>query len=241
MFNIQNSHMLQEILIPLISLILLEVILGIDNILFISILSSRLPEAEQKRLRYWGLGLALIMRLIFLTTIFWIMQLNTPLFSVMGLEVTGKELILLSGGLFLIYKTIKELYHFNQHSQKVISNDPKEKNLFRKLLVEIILIDLVFSIDSIITAVGMVDKIWIMYLAVIVSMIIMLVASNPINNFVQQYPSFKILALCFLIAIGISLVAEAFNIDIPKAYIYSSILFALFVDILQWRLLREAK
>ncbi len=226
--------MLTEIIVPLVSLIVLEVILGIDNIIFISILSDKLPESQRKKLRLWGIGLAMVMRLALLGLITWILKLDQTLFTLFEIVFTGKGIILLLGGLFLIYKSTKEIYHKSE-----LKNDPdtpKQGNRsFRQLLMEVILLDLVFSVDSIITAVGMVSELWIMYAAVIITVLIMLAASGPINAFISKHPSFKILALCFLMMIGVSLLAEGLNFAIPKGYIYFSMAFAFIVDIIQMK------
>lgn len=223
-----------EAIIPLVSLIALEVILGIDNIIFISILADKLPESQRSKLRYWGIGLAMIMRLALLALISWILKLDKVLFIIQDISFTGKGLILIAGGLFLIYKSTKEIYHKTEIAD---SNSPTQikKGSFLKLLGEVILLDLVFSIDSIITAVGMVNELWIMYTAVIVTVGIMLVASKPISDFISKHPSFKILALCFLMMIGVSLIAEGFQFEIPKGYIYFSMAFAFLVDIVQMK------
>lgn len=227
-----------DVIIPLISLIALEVILGIDNIIFISILADKLPENQRNKLRYWGLGLAMVMRLILLAFISWILQLDKTLFSLFEVDFTGKGIILILGGLFLIYKSTKEIYLKSETDETEISDVP-EKSSFKRLLSEVILLDLVFSIDSIITAVGMVQELWIMYTAVVVTVIIMLIASKPISNFIRQHPSFKILALCFLMMIGVSLIAEGFHFEIPKGYIYFSMAFAFLVDVIQMRTVKH--
>ena len=223
-----------EILIPLLSLIALEVILGIDNIIFISILADKLPESQRNKLRYWGIGLAMFMRLALLGVITWILKLDKELFEFNAVSFTGKGLILIAGGLFLIYKSTKEIYHKTEVAD---SNDPTKikKGSFKKLLGEVIILDLVFSVDSIITAVGMVNELWIMYTAVIVTVLIMLIASKPISEFISKHPSFKVLALCFLMMIGVSLIAEGFQFEIPKGYIYFSMAFAFLVDIIQMK------
>jgi predicted tellurium resistance membrane protein TerC len=223
-----------EILVPLLSLIVLEVILGIDNIIFISILSDKLPENQRDKLRYWGIGLAMFMRLALLGFISWILKLDSTLFSLFEIDFTGKGLILISGGLFLIYKSTKEIYHKTEVTSDYSLVNSKN-NSFKKLLGEIIILDLVFSVDSIITAVGMVNELWIMYTAVIVTVLIMLVASKPISAFISKHPSFKVLALCFLMMIGVSLLAEGFNFKIPKGYIYFSMAFAFLVDVIQMK------
>ena len=223
-----------DALIPLLSLIALEVILGIDNIIFISILADKLPESQRNKLRFWGIGLAMVMRLALLGFISWILKLDKTLFSLFEIDFTGKGIILILGGLFLIYKSTKEIYHKTEIANSHEAELPQKGN-FRKLLGEVIILDLVFSVDSIITAVGMVDELWVMYTAVIVTVIIMLFASKPISGFISKHPSFKILALCFLMMIGVSLIAEGFHFEIPKGYIYFSMAFAFLVDVIQMK------
>ncbi len=223
-----------DIVVPLLSLICLEVILGIDNIIFISILADKLPENQRNKLRYWGIGLAMIMRICLLALISWILKLDKTLFTAFDVAFSGKGLILISGGLFLIYKSTKEIYHKTEITYSDNAIIPK-KGTFGKLLLEVIILDLVFSIDSIITAVGMVQELWIMYTAVVVTVLIMLIASKPISNFITKHPSFKVLALCFLMMIGVSLLAEGFNFEIPKGYIYFSMAFAFLVDVIQMK------
>jgi predicted tellurium resistance membrane protein TerC len=222
-----------ESIVPLISLIVLEVILGIDNIIFISILSDKLPEHQRNKLRYWGIGLAMIMRLMLLAFISWILKLDQTLFSAFQIDFSGKSLILITGGLFLLYKSTREIYHKSEIKNVDITEIKTAS--FKRLLMEVILLDLVFSIDSIITAVGMVQELWVMYTAVIVTVIIMLVAAKPISDFIKKHPSFNILALSFLMMIGVSLLAEGLHFVIPKGYIYFSMAFAFLVDIIQMR------
>ncbi len=221
-------------LVALVSLIALEVILGIDNIIFISILADRLPEHQRNKLRIWGLSLAMLMRLALLAFIAWILKLDKTLFTLAQIEFSGKGLILIVGGLFLIYKSTKEIYHKTEMRNHE-DVPPTKGNSFGRLLSEVILLDLVFSVDSIITAVGMVQELWIMYTAVILTVVIMLIASKPISTFITRHPSFKILALCFLMMIGVALLAEGFHFEIPKGYIYFSMAFAFFVDIIQMK------
>lgn len=223
-----------DAIIPLISLIALEIILGIDNIIFISILADKLPEEQRNKLRYWGMGLAMVMRLILLGFISWILKLDTTLFSFLDTDFTGKGIILIVGGLFLIYKSTKEIHHKTEAANSNTENKSKVRK-FSTLLGEVILLDLVFSVDSIITAVGMVNELWVMYTAVIVTVVIMLIASKPISEFIYKHPSFKILALCFLMMIGVSLIAEGLHFEIPKGYIYFSMAFAFLVDIIQMK------
>ena len=229
-----------ESIIPLISLIALEIILGIDNIIFISILAEKLPEKDRNKLRYWGIGLAMLMRLLLLAAISWILKLDQTLFTINEIDFSGKGLILIAGGLFLIYKSTKEIYHKTETDESDNITNTKVKK-FGKLLSEVIILDLVFSVDSIITAVGMVQELWVMYTAVIVTVIIMLIASKPISDFIHKHPSFKILALCFLMMIGVSLIAEGFKFEIPKGYIYFSMAFAFLVDIIQMKTTKPNK
>ena len=230
--------MIQDILIPLFSLIALEIILGVDNIIFISILANRLPENQRDKLRYWGIGLAVVFRLILLAFISWILKLDQTLFTIINTDISGKGLILIAGGLFLIYKSTKEIYH----KTEIANSDKPTVNkivAFRQVLLEVLILDLVFSIDSIITAVGMVTELWIMYVSVIVAVIIMFIASKPIHNFINKHPSFKILALCFLMMIGVALLAEGLHFEIPKGYIYFSMAFAFLVDIIQMKTVKK--
>jgi predicted tellurium resistance membrane protein TerC len=230
--------MVLDAIVPLLSLIALEVILGIDNIVFISILSDKLPPEQRNKLRLWGIGLAMLIRLGLLAVISWILKLDTVLFTVFDIGISGKGIILIAGGLFLLYKSTKEIFHKTEEDDEG-SNPGTKQGSFKKLLSEIILLDLVFSIDSIITAVGMVQELWIMYTAVIVAVSIMLVASKPISNFIQKHPSFKVLALCFLMMIGLSLIAEGLHFKIPKGYIYFSMAFAFLVDLIQLKTIKK--
>lgn len=223
-----------EAIIPLLTLIVLEVVLGIDNIIFISILADRLPANDAKRLRLIGLGLAMIIRMLLLAVITWILKLDKTLFTVKDIEITGKGLILLAGGIFLLYKSTSEIYHKTELANQTIAPAPANAS-FGRLLLEVLLLDLVFSIDSIITAVGMVESLWVMYTAVIVTVIIMMFASGPISAFIKKHPSFKILALSFLMMIGVSLIAEGLHFEIPKGYIYFAMAFSFLVDVIQMK------
>lgn len=227
--------MTAEILISLLSLVLLEVVLGIDNIVFISILAARLPPDQQKKARRWGLLLAMVMRLGLLSIISVILQLKKELFPLFGQSITGKDLVLILGGLFLIYKSAKEIYHKTEGEEGDQSTKIKATT-FSSVIIQILILDAVFSIDSIITAVGMVTQLWVMYAAVIITVVLMLFAAEPISNFVNKHPAFKMLALAFLLLIGFSLITEGFGIKIPKGYIYFSMAFSLLVDILQMRM-----
>jgi predicted tellurium resistance membrane protein TerC len=227
-----------QLIISLLTLIALEVVLGIDNIIFISILANKLPAHQQKKARQWGILLAMVMRLGLLFGISFIMKLDNELFKIFNVSITGKGLILILGGLFLLYKSTKEIYHKMEGE-----NEDKEKQLktvtFSSIIGQILLLDLVFSVDSIITAVGLVSEVWVMYVAVIVTVIIMLVAAAPISNFVNKHPSFKILALSFLMLIGFTLLIEGFNVHIPKGYVYFAMAFSLLVDVVQMKVLNK--
>ncbi len=220
--------------IAFITLCALEIVLGIDNIVFISILTNRLPKEEQAGARRTGLMLALVMRLGLLFSISWMMSLIHPLFTLMNNEISGRDLILLIGGLFLIYKSVKEIHHKVEDADD--GNQSPKKMSYAAVIGQIVLIDLVFSLDSVITAVGMVDRIEIMIAAVIVSMAVMLVSAAPISNFVNRHPAIKVLALAFLIMIGVALIGQGLDFNIPKAYIYFSMAFALGVEMINIRI-----
>lgn len=227
-----------EQIIALLTLILLEVVLGLDNIIFISIVAARLPTHQQRKARRLGLILAMIMRLALLTIISLILKLQGDLFRIASMGISGKDLILIAGGLFLLYKSSTEIHHKMEGEEGDTSKKIKV-NTFAGVIGQILILDLVFSIDSIITAVGMVDDLWIMYIAVIVSVGVMLFASEPISKFVNKHPAFKMLALSFLLLIGVSLIAEGLEFHIPKGYIYFSMAFALLVNVFQMRMNRK--
>lgn len=218
-----------DIWISFLTLCALEIVLGIDNLIFISILTSKLPKEQQQKARQLGLSLALVMRVALLFSISWIMSLKDDLFTIGQIGVSGRDLILLIGGLFLIYKSVKEIHEKAQNSHET-EKELKQTIGFNAVIGQIILIDMVFSLDSVITAVGMVDNIAVMIAAVIVSMVIMMFSAKPISQFVNKHPAIKILALAFLIMIGMALVAEGLDFHIPKGYIYFSMAFALGVE-----------
>lgn len=221
-----------NIILSLLTLILLEVVLGIDNIVFISILAGKLPKEQQKKIQRIGLLLAMVMRLGLLALISVIIKLENDLFTVLETGISGKDLVLIGGGLFLLYKSAKEIYHKTEHPGDA-DVPGKVKYSFGAVLVQILIMDLVFSIDSVITAVGMAEELWVMYVAVVVTVIIMLFAATPVSSFINRHPAFKILALSFLLLIGTALIAEGLGLYIPKGYIYFSMAFALLVDIIQ--------
>jgi predicted tellurium resistance membrane protein TerC len=229
-----------DIIVPLLTLVSLEIILGIDNVIFISILADKLPENQRGKLRQLGIGLAMIMRLILLALISWIMKLDNTLFSFLDRDFSGKDLILITGGLFLLYKSTREIYLKTENEPHHYEDVAlKKKVTFKEMLIQVLLLDIVFSIDSIITAGGMVQQLWIMYAAVVISVGVMLLAAKPISEFISKHPSFKILALCFLLIIGISLIGEGLEFHIPKGYIYFSMAFAFFVDFIQMKTIKS--
>ncbi|EAK0436973.1 TerC family protein [Campylobacter lari] len=217
--------------VVLLTLTALEIVLGIDNIIFLAILVSKLPPEHRDKGRILGLAFAMITRILLLLSLFWVMKLVTPLFSILGNEISGRDLVLLLGGLFLIVKSIKEIKESIIHQEKSQSNI-KISNKLWVVVAEIAVIDIVFSLDSVITAVGIAQDIEIMIIAVIIAVLVMLFASKPIADFVEKYPSIKILALAFLVMIGFVLVCESFDIHIDKAYIYTAMAFSLIVEIL---------
>lgn len=227
-----------EIIISILTLVLLEAVLSIDNVIFISILAAKLPTEQQRKARRIGLILAGILRLALLSLITLIMQLQDPLLSLLGKHFTGKDLILIAGGLFLLYKSVAEIYHKTEGEAGDISSKIKSAG-FYSIVLQILVMDLVFSIDSIITAVGMVKELWVMYVSVVLSVVMMLFAAGPISNFVNKHPAFKMLALSFLLLIGFSLIAEGWGLKIPKGYIYFAMAFSFLVDILQMRMHRK--
>lgn len=226
-----------EGLVSLLTLTLMEVVLGIDNVIFISILSGRLPSQNQGKARTIGLGLALIIRIILLSVIAWIVGLHRPLVSNVfgtGFDLGIRDIILFLGGLFLIYKSVLEIYEKVDGDEA--NSSEKSKLGLVSAIFQIVLLDIVFSFDSILTAVGLVEDperdLVIMIVAVVISLVIMLLFSKPISYFVNKHPTIKMLALAFLLMIGVLLVAEAFHKNIPKAYIYFAMAFSLFVEIL---------
>ena len=219
--------------IALATLTVLEIVLGIDNIVFISILAGKLPAAERGRARRLGLSLAMIIRILLLLSITWVMGLTAPLFRVLAQEVSGRDLILIVGGLFLLGKSTLEIHDKlegteGHGSAKVVAS-------FTAVIVQILLLDIVFSLDSVITAVGMAEDVAVMILAVVIAVVVMLVSAGTISEFVERHPTVKILALSFLLLIGVSLVAEGLDQHIPKGYIYFAMAFSVFVEMINLR------
>jgi predicted tellurium resistance membrane protein TerC len=224
-------------IVPLLTLTLLEIVLGIDNIIFISILSGKLPKDQQKKARQTGLMLAFITRVALLFSIKWLMGLTKTLFTmpILNHDINGRDLILLIGGLFLIGKSVTEIHH-KLEGEDGEANPTGKVVSFGAVIVQILLLDIVFSLDSVITAVGMVDKLWVMITAVCISLGVMLVFAGAISDFVNRHPTIKMLALSFLILIGVTLVGESLGQHIPKGYIYFSMAFAFGVEMLNLRL-----
>lgn len=220
--------------IALLTLTALEIVLGIDNVIFISILANKLPEHQRDNARKIGLGLALGTRILLLLSLSWIIRLTEPLFNILGKDISGRDLVLILGGLFLIGKSTHEIHHKVEGGHEE-SGGRAASATFAGVLVQIALLDIVFSLDSVITAVGMADQIAVMIIAVIISVSIMLVASGPIAGFVGKHPTVAILALSFLLLIGTSLVAEGLHLHIPKGYIYTAMGFSILVEALNLR------
>ena len=226
-----------QIWIAFLTLTVLELVLGIDNIIFISILSGKLPVERQARARFIGLSLALVMRVILLFSLTWGMGLTEPLFTVWGQAVSGRDLILLIGGLFLIAKSTHEIHGSLEGEEG--HGVKKVYASFTSVIIQITLLDIVFSLDSVITAIGMVENIWVMIAAVVVAIIGMMLFANPIGAFVERHPTVKMLALSFLLLIGFTLVAEGLHLHIPKGYIYFAMAFSVLVEILNMRLRKK--
>jgi predicted tellurium resistance membrane protein TerC len=222
----------------LLTLTLLEVVLSVDNIVVIAVLVAKLPPEQRARARYIGMTLAIIPRVIFLAFITWIIGLTEPLFSVFGHGFSGRDLILGIGGLFLIYKATGEMHESLEGGDKEVTG--KAYSSFAGVITQIALIDIVFSIDSVITAVGMANEIWIMVTAVILAMIVLMVASGPVAKFVDNHPTVKILALGFLLMIGMALMADSVGFHVPKGYIYSAMLFSIFIEAMNMLYRRRA-
>ena len=221
--------------IAFLTLTVLEIVLGIDNIIFISILSGKLPgEQQQRKARLLGLGLAMVMRVLLLLALSWVIGLTAPLFEVLGQEISGRDLILIVGGIFLIGKSTYEIHEKleGEHGEAARRVAPS----FTSVIIQILLLDIVFSLDSVITAVGMVREVGVMIAAVVVAVAFMMVFAGPISNFVERHPTVKMLALSFLLLIGVTLVAEGFEQHISKGYIYFAMAFSVLVEMINIRL-----
>jgi predicted tellurium resistance membrane protein TerC len=223
-----------EAWVALLTLTLLELVLGVDNIIFISILADKLPADQKNKARLMGLGLAMISRILLLLSLAWIIRLTAPFFVVLSNEISGRDLILILGGLFLIGKSTHEIHTKLEGEESEMS--VRQAPSFNSVLIQIMLLDIIFSLDSVITAVGMVDEVVIMILAVIIAIIFMMMFANPLGNFVEHHPTVKMLALSFLLLIGTALIADGLDHHIPKGYIYSAMGFSVFVEMLNLRM-----
>jgi predicted tellurium resistance membrane protein TerC len=223
-------------IVALITLTVLEVVLGVDNVIFISILSGKLPKEQQKLARRVGLGAAMLMRLVLLAFIAWIAGLTRPLFDVFGRDISGRDLILLGGGLFLLAKATWEIHDKLEGPEH---GGARPAVSFLSVITQVMILDIVFSLDSVITAIGMADELSVMMTAVVLAVLVMLVAAEPISAFVEDHPTIKILALSFLLLIGLSLVAEGLGQHISKGYIYFAMGFSVFVEVINIRVRRK--
>ena len=226
-----------QIWIALATLTALEIVLGVDNIIFISILVGRLPGHQRNRARVIGLGLAMGTRILLLLSLAWVMTLTDPLFAVLGKDIAGRDIILIGGGLFLLWKSVHEIHA----SLEGVEEGPRAalQAGFGAVLIQIAVIDIVFSLDSVITAVGMVDEVPVMVAAIVIAVLVMMFAAKPIGDFVDRHPTIKMLALSFLIMVGTALVAEGFDFHVPKGYIYFAMAFSVAVEMLNLRLRRR--
>lgn len=229
-----------EAWVSLATLTALEIILGVDNIIFISILVGRLPESQRQSGRIIGLGLAMLTRILLLMSLAWMMKLTAPLFTLFNQAISGRDLILLIGGLFLIIKSFGEIKEAINH-QEHHNSESKNKVSYFGVLIQIAVLDIVFSLDSVITAVGMASHLPVMILAIIIAVGVMMFAAKPIGAFVDTHPTLKILALAFLVLVGISLIAESLDIHIPKGYIYFAMGFSVVVEMINIRMRRLIK
>lgn len=229
-----------EAWVSLATLTALEIILGVDNIIFISILVGRLPESQRQSGRIIGLGLAMLTRILLLMSLAWIMKLTAPLFTLFNQAISGRDLILLIGGLFLIIKSFGEIKEAINH-QEHHNSESKNKVSYFGVLIQIAVLDIVFSLDSVITAVGMASHLPVMILAIIIAVGVMMFAAKPIGAFVDTHPTLKILALAFLVLVGISLIAESLDMHIPKGYIYFAMGFSVVVEMINIRMRKRIK
>ena len=226
--------------VALATLTALEMVLGVDNIIFISVLVGRLPEKQRARARTIGLALAAGTRILLLLSITWVMSLTEPFFSVFGKDISGRDLILLGGGLFLLWKSVDEI-HGSLEGEEHAQGTGKAAVTFGAVIGQIALIDIVFSLDSVITAVGMVDEVAVMIIAILLAVGVMIFAAGPVSRFVEEHPTIKMLALSFLVLVGVALVAEGWGFHIPKGYIYFSMAFAIGVEVLNLQMRKRAK
>jgi predicted tellurium resistance membrane protein TerC len=227
-----------EAWLALVTLTALEIVLGIDNIIFLSILVGRLPEAQRDRARFQGLALAMLTRIGLLLSLAWMMRLTTPFVSVVGQDISGRDLILLLGGLFLLWKSAQEIWDSLEGAEGETAIRPASS--YWMVLGQIAIIDIVFSLDSVITAVGLAEHLWVMVTAIVLAIGVMMFAARPIGEFVEEHPTVKMLALSFLVLVGVALVAEGTGHEMPKGYLYFAMAFSFLVEMLNLRLRRKA-
>lgn len=227
-----------EAWIALATLTALEIVLGIDNIIFLSILVARLPEKQRAFARRMGLGLAMFARLALLFSISWVMGLTRPWFEILGYEISGRDVILIGGGLFLLAKSTHEIHNSLEGAEEDLTKRAMANSL-GMVLVQIAILDIVFSLDSVITAVGLVDQVSLMAIAIVIAVAVMMFAAKPIGEFVDRHPTIKILALSFLILVGVTLIVEGFDVHVPKGYIYFAMAFSVAVEMLNIRMRRK--
>lgn len=218
-----------QVWISLLTLVLLEIVLGVDNLIFLAILVSRLPKHQQRQARILGLSFALLTRIALLSMLFWLTKLTAPLFSVAGFAISGRDLVLIIGGLFLMYKSVQEIHNHITHAPEAHEPKPKHAGLFSTIM-QIGIIDIVFSIDSVITAVGMAQHLEVMIIAIVIAVLLMMFASEILSRIIDTYPTLKILALAFLLIVGVVLLADGFHVEIPRGYVYFAMFFALGVE-----------
>lgn len=223
-----------ETWIAFLTLVALELVLGVDNVIFISILASKLPQEQQQSARRTGIALAVITRILLLLSLSWIIGLTEPLFTVVGFRISGRDLVLIAGGLFLIWKSVHEIHQRLEGEEGQAA--AKVRAAFWSVIVQIMLLDIVFSLDSVITAVGMVDQLEVMIAAVIIAAVVMIFSATPLSNFVERHPTIKMLALSFLLLIGFTLIVEGLHQHIPKGYIYFAMGFSVLVELLNLRI-----
>ncbi|EWC43104.1 TerC family protein [Pseudomonas stutzeri] len=230
-----------EIWVAFLTLTALEIVLGIDNIIFISILVSRLPKEQQPKARFFGLALAMGTRILLLLSIAWVMRLTNDLFTVWGEGVSGRDLILFFGGLFLLFKSTLEIWHSVEGEEEHQDGGGAVKAGFLSVILQIAVIDIIFSLDSVITAVGLVQNVPVMVAAIVIAVLVMMLAAGTISDFIEKHPTLKILALSFLIVVGTLLIAEAFGVHVPKGYVYFAMAFSLGVEALNIRMRKAMK
>lgn len=225
-----------EIWVAFLTLTALEIVLGIDNIIFISILVGRLPKEQQAKGRFFGLSLAMGTRILLLLSITWVMRLTSDLFSIFDHGVSGRDLILFFGGLFLLFKSTMEIWHSVEGEEQTSSTGEVVKAGFVGVILQIAVIDIIFSLDSVITAVGLVQNVPVMIAAIVIAVLVMMLAAGTISDFIEKHPTLKILALSFLIVVGTLLVAESFGVHVPKGYVYFAMAFSLAVEAINIRM-----